>query len=251
MLAAVDIGHIRTLEELALAAWPAHMTVLDDGWVIRLTGGYTKRANSVTVLTPSTRGVADKITNAESLFIRQSLTPIFRLTALADPGLEAILDERGYRRAEESVVMVAPLANVATTASSQVIVSDGVSPAWVAAYAQLQHINPPHTVALQRMMAAIATSHATAQIVADGTIIGFGLGVVDRGIMGVFEVLTHPSARRQGIARQIMTALMGWGRANGAGESYLQVVGTNAAAIQLYDSLGYQDVYRYWYRIGG
>jgi ribosomal protein S18 acetylase RimI-like enzyme len=120
----------------------------------------------------------------------------------------------------------------------------------VSAYAELQHLDPVHTGALQQMMASIAPRHATAKIVENGEIIGFGLGVVDRGALGVFEVLTHPSARRRGIARHIMSALMAWGAASGAHETYLQVVATNAAAIRLYADLGYKEAYRYWYRIG-
>lgn len=239
------------LEELALAAWPAHMTVLDDGWVIRLSGGHTKRANSVTALASSTRPLTDKVAYAESLFVRHDLTPVFRLTALADAGLDGMLEARGYRRAEESVVMIAPLADQPIVADARIVVSNGVSRDWVSAYAALQHLDPARTSALQQMMTSIAPRQATAQVEENGVIVGFGLGVVDRGVIGVFEVLTHPSARRRGIARQIMAALLAWGATCGARETYLQVVATNAAAIRLYADMGYQEAYRYWYRIGG
>lgn len=240
------------LEEIGLAAWPAQMTVLDDGWVIRLSGGHTKRANSVTVLAASSRPVADKIAYAEGLFARHAVPPVFRLTELADAGLDRLLDARGYHRAEESIVMVAPFAGQgASAAASAVTITEGVDPEWVAAYAGLQGLDAARTATLMRMMELIAPQHATARIVEDGIIIGFGLGVVDRGCMGVFEVLTHPSARRRGIARQIMMALSAWGLACGARQSYLQVVATNVAAIPLYQDLGYEESYRYWYRIGG
>ena len=38
---------IRYLEELALNAWTSIQTVVYDGWLIRFSNGYTKRANSV------------------------------------------------------------------------------------------------------------------------------------------------------------------------------------------------------------
>jgi ribosomal protein S18 acetylase RimI-like enzyme len=238
------------LEEMGLAAWPAQMTLLDDGWVIRLSGGHTKRANSVTVLAPSTRPVADKIAHAEGLFARHAAPSVFRLTELADVGLDRLLDRRGYRRAEESIVMVAPLCGPQTSAGSAVV-TEGVAPDWVGAYARLQGLDAARAATLMRMMELIAPPHATARIVEAGIIVGFGLGVVDRGLMGVFEVLTHPSVRRRGIARQVMTALFAWGAACGARQTYLQVVATNAAAIRLYRDLGYEEAYHYWYRIGG
>ena len=43
---------VRALEERAFNAWPAHQTVFHRGWVFRLSGGYTKRANSVNALVP-------------------------------------------------------------------------------------------------------------------------------------------------------------------------------------------------------
>ena len=34
---------IRQMEERSMNAWPSLQTILDDGWVIRLANGYTKR----------------------------------------------------------------------------------------------------------------------------------------------------------------------------------------------------------------
>jgi hypothetical protein len=49
------------MEELSLNAWPAHQTLLYDGWVIRFANGYTKRANSVNPLYLSTIDLDEKI----------------------------------------------------------------------------------------------------------------------------------------------------------------------------------------------
>lgn len=35
------------LEERQLNGWPALITLFDDGWIIRLSAGYSKRANSI------------------------------------------------------------------------------------------------------------------------------------------------------------------------------------------------------------
>jgi hypothetical protein len=39
-----------TIEELSMNAWPSIQTVLLDGWILRMSNGYTKRANSVNPL---------------------------------------------------------------------------------------------------------------------------------------------------------------------------------------------------------
>ena len=41
---------IRFIEELSMSAWPALQTHLYDGWVLRTSNGYTKRANSINLL---------------------------------------------------------------------------------------------------------------------------------------------------------------------------------------------------------
>ena len=240
---------IRQLEERGFAAWPALMTVLDDGWVIRLSHGHTKRSNSINVLGPSSDPVAEKCARSEALLARHGLPAVYRLSPLAPDEVSRHLDARAYRRIDETIVMVAPLAREPAGSDPRVAVHEGVDRAWTAAYAAAEGLDERRTDALQRMMAFIAPAHAVAEVL-DGTRrVGFGLGVVDRGMIGIFEILVLPSHRRQGLAAAIMAALLGWARQQGATASYLQVVAANAPAIALYQRLGYREVYRYHYRV--
>ncbi len=58
---------------------------------------------------------------------------------------------------------------------------------------------------------------------------------------------TAPNARRRGLARQIVRALLAWGAQNGATTGYLQVEKSNDAAVALYASEGFAPQYSYWY----
>lgn len=245
------LASIRHLEELALAAWPAFMAVHDGGYVLRLTDGYTKRANSVNALyadrSEGEAELAARIDRAEATYARHGLGCVFRLTPLAAPGLDAMLAARGYGHADETLVMLAPQS--VGTPDTRVEVCPGVASDWVEAYAATSGLGPRQTAALARMMGLIAPAHATARVTSGGRIVGFGLGVLDRGHVGAYEILTAPEARRQGLARAIMSSLLDWGAQRGAAAAYLQVVASNAPATELYRALGYREHYRYHYRI--
>jgi len=48
---------IRSVEERSLNAWPSLHQMLYDGWVLRFSNGYTRRANSVSPIYRGRRGV--------------------------------------------------------------------------------------------------------------------------------------------------------------------------------------------------
>lgn len=71
---------------------------------------------------------------------------------------------------------------------------------------------------------------------------GAGL-ILCRAVAGELEVLTigvDPAARRQGIARALMTAAVAAGRQAGAETCFLEVADDNPAAVALYAGLGFR-----------
>ncbi|MFM7344991.1 MAG: hypothetical protein ACKO1J_06455 [Tagaea sp.] len=93
----MDQTEIRRLECLAFNAWPALRTCLRDGWVLRFADGHTKRANSANALWPGTGPLAPRLDAFEADYRRAGLTPVFRVTPLAEPGLDEALAARGTR----------------------------------------------------------------------------------------------------------------------------------------------------------
>jgi GNAT superfamily N-acetyltransferase len=43
--------------------------------------------------------------------------------------------------------------------------------------------------------------------------------------------------------------MLQWAREHGATQAYLQVVQRNTPARRVYTKVGFQEAYRYWYRI--
>lgn len=254
---------VRLLEELSINAWPALQTTHDDGWVIRMADGHTRRANSVQLLYAATGDDPDaKIARCEAAYHTHGLPSAFKLTspASADPTndpLEDLLAARGYERNGESSVQTLDLAQQKETeASGQantsaiLTIDMGAMPvAWLDAVVQFGLLVPARQTTLSRMLANLLPSHGFAILTDAGNPVAVGLGVVERGHLGLFDVGVDPQQRRQGFGRDLINRMLAWGHAQGAHTAYLQVMEGNAPALALYAQLGFREQYRYWYRV--
>ena len=83
----------------------------------------------------------------------------------------------------------------------------------------------------------------------DNQIIATGLGILDRDYIGIYAIHVKEEYRKHGYARQICTGLLKEGMKKGAQNAYLQVVEGNDNARALYRSLGFQQLYTYWFRV--
>lgn len=239
---------IEILEPKAFRAWPALETRTIDGWVQRFAGGYTKRANSINALGRDAIFTQEMKNRLEAPYLERRLPPVWRLTSLAPPETDRALAAEGYRRIDESHVQLAPLSE-ALILDREVRIAPSPSAAWLAGFAELSPVAPQHRATMTRMLGSIAAPVAFASVEDAEGPLAFALGVADGEHVGLFDVLVAPRARRQGLARRLTQSIGGWGKSQGARSIYLQVVATNAAALPLYESLGFETVYSYGYRV--
>ena len=79
----------------------------------------------------------------------------------------------------------------------------------------------------------------------DGCALAYGGMTYVAGLEGsITNIATHPCARRQGLGRAVVSALLEQGRMRALGEIFLEVRASNEAAIALYRSLGFLEVGR-------
>ncbi|MFN4120208.1 GNAT family N-acetyltransferase [Acidovorax sp.] len=246
---AVPMALIRALEERSFNAWPARQNVLHRGWVFRISGGYTKRANSVNAVVPGAPfdGVREA---AAALYARHGLPTVFRISPLAPAEADQELAEAGYRHFDPSLVLHRPLAAGALPPpSSGVIVTATPPDAWLSGFAAANGVAPHHRALHRSMLDAIAHPTAYALLHADGLAVGFGLAVLERGAVGLYDLAVAPEHRGSGRGQALVQALLHWAAQAGATSAYLQVRQQNAAALRLYDNLGFKPAYGYHYRV--
>lgn len=242
----------RFVEELTLNAWPAMQTVIVNGWLLRHAEGYTKRSNSVSPLyDASIQDVQQNIERCERFYSGLGQDVIFKITPYVKPeGLDQHLENLGYRFVDESSVRVLELAAVPAPSLRTVSVKEQADDEWLdqlAVINELSFRNKKITrdlLKLSRLKKCCVTAYSN-----EGVPVACGLGVIQDGYIGLYDIVTDKRFRRQGYGEQLLLHILNWGKRNGAEYSYLQVVVSNAAASRLYDKLGYREIYRYWYRV--
>ncbi|MFB5189822.1 GNAT family N-acetyltransferase [Alicyclobacillus fastidiosus] len=241
---------IRHIEELSLNAWASLQTVVYDGWLIRFSNGYTKRANSVNPIYGSTEDLDYKIHYCEDVFRARNLKPVFKMTESVYPkSLDATLEERGYIAIDHTSVQSMSLSQSKEPSIHTVKVHETLNDEWLNQFCILNNQDKASKATMKQMLSLILPKTGFFSLNDNEVVVACGLGVLERGYLGIFDIVTHSHFRNRGFGEQLMLNLLKWGKENGAKHAYLQAMLTNGAALGLYSKLGFQERYRYWYRI--
>lgn len=254
------------IEEASLNAWPAMQQVFVDGWVLRFARGFTKRSNCIVPLYPplytnssaiNAQALTEKVRYCENLYAREQLQTVFRLTSIgnetfSNAALDQLLNERGYHIDEPSLVLSRLLSEpLEISAPSPGQVTMLPLDHWLAAYCELTGMPEPARTLHSLILKGVSGECGFAVLPDErGRPLACGLVVVERELAGLFDIFTHPDHRNEGLGRKLLASLLHWARDHGAQRTYLQMVQANKAAAALYASLGFTEMYRYWYRIG-
>lgn len=235
------------IERAGLHAWPAFEEFDDNGWISRFADGYTKRANSITVLQPNTNLLESRILYYEHLYNSKRQPCIFRLLSFNNNiEVENTLNSRGYTKDDHSLVLSRDLQN----REFQALEFDPISvDEWMKYYCELscKEINA-HSTHI-KIIKSIKGRHILAILSVNNIILSCGLGVLSDGLFGLFDIVTHPKHRNKGYGYKLISGMLHWAFENGASSSYLQVIAENRSALGLYKKLGYETAYEYYYKI--
>jgi GNAT superfamily N-acetyltransferase len=246
-----NIDEVRALEERLFNAWPAMETLHMDGYLFRFAGGHTKRSNAVSAWKPSAMPVDEVIAEASRAYRAVGLTPLFRISPLADPALDPALDAKGWEFFEPSLVLTRPLGRPFKMEGAQdaaVVLDEAPSPQWVEGAAQAYDLADWQTEFLGQIVSRIRRPTAFATVLVDRQPAAYGLAVYDRGYVGLYDLAVREEFRSRGIGRRMITGLLYWGLTQGATRAYLQMREENVRAHKLYSELGFMLSYRYTHR---
>ncbi|MGN9785465.1 GNAT family N-acetyltransferase [Nonomuraea sp. ZG12] len=221
-------------------AWPAYEQRPHDGWVLRHAGGVTKRANSVLPL-GSPADLAGAIAEAETFYARRGLPCVFSIGPGATPGLDGELAARGYQVVDPTVIMAGPV--VREPVLDKVRVEERPWLGWLETWWAVDGRYGSGLAEAERICTGVPAWYAAVE--EDGVPVAVGRGVPQGDMLGVYCMATLPSARRRGLARSVLRALV---RHFDGTSAYLVVTSRNQGARALYGSEGLAVKGEYHYR---
>ncbi|MBO3747946.1 GNAT family N-acetyltransferase [Streptosporangiaceae bacterium NEAU-GS5] len=246
---------VRDLQERAARALPAEHVEDAGGWRLRYAPGCAWWVGSVQ---PHAHvepvALPRRVAEAEAFYTGRGTAPLFQISPGACPdGLDPLLAERGYRRDGVVSMRVADTAEVverAAPSALRVHVDEIPTRAWFDVW---RAVHDEHSADGHRgeweMLGRVSRPSAYVSVFAGDDLAAVGRAVADSGWAGVFSMATLPWQRGRGAAGAVLTALAEWAGERGAGRMYLQVEPDNAAALRVYERVGFREVCEYHYRV--
>ena len=242
------------IEEIMLNAFPSVRQEIYDGWLLRFSGGYTYRANCICPLYPSEYPLEEKIAYCEERYRRLHLPVIYKMSHIIPGNLDMLLEKKGYPIVKYVDVLCRSLSDWNYTPPSsdpyRLTVSRQMDDEWLEGVNQLIHIPVPQMENIQKhIFRRIQPPYFCVHIKDGSRIIATGLGVLERGYIGLYAIHVDEAYRRQGLALRLCSEIMRQGQTMGATKAHLQVRHGNTGAFLLYDRLDMKKVYTHWFRM--
>lgn len=253
-----------TLLAIAAAGWGFAESADVDGWHLRASDGFTHRANSAWPIGPLERSLPDAVSAMRDWYAERGLPALIQ--TIVGSELDDALAGLGHGETKARALrQVARVEDVLDTLLSVAPIgvresfADTHTEDWLALYRGGDL--PPVTKAI--LGSGDTMRYATVYDGESGAAVAIGRAVIlptpegessDENAarwVAINAVETAPAARRRGLAKLVMDALLEWAEEQEATDVLLEVTPDNAPAIALYDALGFTTHHEYHYRVVG
>jgi ribosomal protein S18 acetylase RimI-like enzyme len=244
-----DIDLAWRVEEACLNAWPSPRLLLVHGYLLRATGGTSKRQNSVNPLRGS--GAPEPaIAAGHALYAALGRRAIFRVPAIA-PQMEPLLAAGDYAVVDETCTLFRDLDTLPAGPDPAVKLMAVPDADWLAVRDTVNRADAAAARAFRDTVEALILPRAFSAAPAEGGIGAIAFGVLDGDLLVIESVATVEHLRGRGHGKRAVGVLLHWARGQGARAACLQVIAANTPARALYRGLGFErELYRYHYRVG-
>lgn len=257
------------LQYVALGGWPPIEAQWLGGWLLRSSGGYTRRANSVLPLADSLEHLDVLGPQVDAWYAARGEPTIYTVLSPAgsDPAqapLATALAARGLGARSRTLVLTAQRADLPRPIPSRPVrVEAELSDRWLRAAgpgiggapqaARAVLTGSPDQVFLSTTSRSTASGDGTTGAEGDTGgptecgAVGVARVAFSRGWAGLFGVWVAPAARGRGHAGALLDAALEQVALRGVGHVYLQVEHDNQLARTMYERRGFATHHGYAY----
>lgn len=228
---------IRAIEVATAKAFPGIEHTWCGQWLLRAGDGVTERSNSAAPLGPQALFTPVPYEEIKEFYRRHNLPALILVPERIAPAIPG--------DGPEIIVMTHPLDNVSEIDDVHAEFLDQPDDDWLELYHFRGKALPRH--ALELLRTTIDGRMCFGRIKRDGKTVAITRGTITDSYLGYSAVEVAPKYRREGLATELGTAMLAWGKAHGAHTAYLQVIESNAAGIGLYHKLGFVEHHRHKY----
>ena len=216
-------------------------------WVLRASGGFSSRGNSVLALGDPGMPLTDAVAQVAAWYAARSLPARAHVHPEEPPA--AAFAAAGWATYEPTVLMLASVPRVlrrigAAPPGVDVRHTTSVDEGWLVSDERAARYGEP----ARRVLEAGEITFATVRDEA-GAVLARGRGACHGDWVGVSSLWTRPEVRATGLGTAVLRSRLEWGAELGATTTYLQVVVANAAAQEIYQARGYEVHHRYDYLV--
>jgi ribosomal protein S18 acetylase RimI-like enzyme len=234
---------------VANASWPAvHTRPLGD-WLLRASGGFSARANSVMAVGDPGRPVEEALGEVLAFYAGHALPAWAQV--VVGTGTADRFSESGWVTARpgeaDSLFQVGGVAQASRAVRAllpadppEVTTTPRLTPRWLATDARAREHGEDARAVLEGPD-QVGFVHVGDPLLARGRVACQG----DEA--GITDVWVSPDHRRRGLATVVLAELLGWAAERGARTVYLQVRADNPPALALYERLGFSTHHAYRY----
>jgi ribosomal protein S18 acetylase RimI-like enzyme len=235
------------LEEIAANGHVALNVMQYDGWLLRFSEGFTGRANSISVIYPSRKGIEEKVAYCEKCYAKQGLPTLFKVTEF-DTELSGYLEKRGYEVVTPTDVMILDLEKTDLSADMSECVFAEKPQEWLQPYFEFEKQTDPVKQELFRQIQdKVLVDKVYCTVMMNGKPAACASTASEQGYALLHNVVVDPEQRGKGLGEKLCRAILAKAKEDGAKYAYLQVVQGNNVALNLYQKIGFKKVYTYWY----
>ena len=236
---------INELENLSDTTWPAAETIEYGKWRLRISDGFTMRANSVLPTGAPPIGepasaLAQAVDHVIKTYADKKLIPTFTIPLPMYQELDQYLESQGWQIKVGAQFLIKDISLEASDPQSEFIceITDFPSQDWL-------NLQSDHHLEelMKRYPARYGVLRSGSKVIAVGRIATEGTWSI------ATRLFVDPSHRSKGVAKQLMNKLMAAAKTDGATKVALQVDTENTAALALYRSMGFRAHHSYLYRV--